>query len=74
MREVNVGDVVDVVTESNVPVKALVVCVHSQWCINTVFASPDPSKQDVYGRQLERLDSLQRKDEHTANGRYFEAE
>jgi len=74
MKEVNIGDVVDAVTESGQPVKALVVCVHSQECINTVYASTDPAKQDSYGRQIERMDSLSRKGQSTApGGRWFEA-
>ena len=75
MKEVSIGDVVDAVTASGEPVKALVVYVHSQNCINTVFMSPDPAKTDTYGRQIERMDSLSRKEEGVTapGGRYFEA-
>jgi hypothetical protein len=66
---VEVGDVVEVSTEDRKKVNALVVTVHGtgyeidgvfcQPSINCVYVSPDPSKHDSYGTQVERLSSLQ---------------
>lgn len=41
--------------------KALVCCVHHETCINHVYVSSDPSRQDTNGRQIERDSSSQHK-------------
>ncbi len=62
---VEVGDVVQVVTEDYTERKALVTCVHGQFggaytpCINVVYVSADAAKRDPYGAQVERMSSLQ---------------
>ena len=71
---VRVGDVVRVVSESYEPAIALVTAVHGKFpeeqegetpggkfipCLNVVFVSADESKRDPYGRQVERMSSLQ---------------
>jgi hypothetical protein len=66
VKPVDVGDVVDVVTETYEPRKALVTVVHGQFregqpppCINVAYISSDPAKRDPYGQQVERMSSLQ---------------
>lgn len=86
-RIVKVGDVVKAVTSKYEEVKALVTAVHGvgyndgtrfhQPCINVVYVSPDASKSDSFGRQIERdLTSLQHFEEGPNNmpkpGRYYE--
>ena len=67
-----IGDVVRVVTETGVPCKGLVTHVWNENCINAVIVSPDDSKNDSYGRQMERYSSLTRYNpEQTAHGRYW---
>ena len=64
-----VGDAVEVITENYETVTALVVAVHGTGfttsdgkgygpAINVVYVSPDESKRDPYGTQLERFSSL----------------
>ena len=58
------GDVVDVVDEQYQPHIGLVTAVHGQHStthpplINVVYVSGDEGKTDPYGRQVERLSSL----------------
>lgn len=40
--------------------------------INAVFVTGDGTKNDPYGRQIERLSSLQHRDTATAHGRFYE--
>lgn len=40
--------------------------------INSVFVTDDATKNDPYGRQIERLSSLQHRDTATAQGRFYE--
>lgn len=59
------GDVVKVVDERYVEHRGLVTVVHGNFdgayvpCINVVYVSQDETKTDGYGRQVERLSSLQ---------------
>lgn len=79
---VAVGDAVRVVDENYNEHYALVSAVHgSDWehyalSINAVYISSDPQKNDPYGRQLERLSSLQHKTQvnmpSRPPGRYWE--
>lgn len=75
---VAVGDVVRVVDETYGEHNALVTCVHGSgpaaWttftpCINVLFLSNDENKGDSYGRQTERLSSLQHKSQVNMPGR-----
>jgi hypothetical protein len=66
VQPVVAGDVVQVVTEDYEQRAALVTCVHGEFregqappCINVLYVSSDPAKRDPYGRQPERMSSLQ---------------
>lgn len=69
VKPVAVGDVVHVVNENYESHAALVTCVHGEFpevtegsyipCINVVYLSSDIGKNDPYGRQMERMSSLQ---------------
>lgn len=68
-----IGDIVKVVTETCIQCMGLVTQVWNDNCINAVIVSPDESKNDSYGRQMERYSSLTRKNpEQTAHGRYWD--
>lgn len=82
-----IGEAVKVVTTDYIETHALVTAVHGvgvqtndgfqQPCINVVYCSPDASKSDSYGRQIERdLTSLQHLDAGPKNmpkpGRYYD--
>jgi hypothetical protein len=60
-----VGSPVRVVDEQYNEHTGLVTCVHGQFsegftpCINVVYVSGDKTKTDPYGRQVERMSSLQ---------------
>ena len=86
-RIAQVGEAVKVVTSDYRETFGLVTAVHGkgygegenfhQPCINVVYVSPDASKGDSYGRQIERdLTSLQHFAEGPNNmpkpGRYYE--
>ena len=64
VASISVGDHVRIVNENYEEHDALVTAVHgSNWAqftpsINCVYVSGDSSKNDPYGRQLERLSSL----------------
>lgn len=58
------GDTVIFTDEFRRDHNALVTDVFSESCINVLFVSADPSKNDSYGRQIERRTSV---------GRYSEA-
>lgn len=68
LKTPEVGDVVKIVTEDYKDVFGLVTTVHgkayemngSWWgpSINAVYVSPDASKHDPYGTQIERYSSL----------------
>lgn len=82
-NKVEAGDHIKIVTEDHREVEALVTIVHGSadgsmkgedWIgptINAVFVSPDTSKTDSYGRQVERYTSLQHQNATSANGRYW---
>ena len=57
-RELHVGDVVIYYNPVGKPFIALVTAVWSKTCLNVVIISPDESKTDTYGRQIERYTSL----------------
>lgn len=87
VRPVSAGDAIVVVDERYVQHDALVVCVHGSFgtvagtdlpyipCINAVYISADEAKSDGYGRQVERLSSLQHYSQGPGNmptaGRYW---
>lgn len=60
-----IGDSVKVVDEDYKEHIGLVTCVHGNFdgafipCINVVYVSGEESKKDPFGRQLERMSSLQ---------------
>lgn len=62
---VQIGDVVKVVDEVRVEHSALVCAVHGEFggtyvpCINVVYLATEENKRDPWGRQVERLSSLQ---------------
>jgi hypothetical protein len=70
-RVAEVGQHVIYTDESAVDHDALVTVVHSPACINCLYVSSDTSKQDQYGRQIERPSSVSRMSDFTAHGRYF---
>lgn len=82
MKSVNVGDAVKIVNEEYTNGIGLVTCVHGEFredgykpCINVIYISADESKHDPYGRQTERLSSLQHFDsvkEMPTPGRYYD--
>lgn len=47
---------------------------HNLPCVNLVFTSSDDSKQDQYGRQLERASSVVHKKSQGAHGYYYRYE
>lgn len=82
VKAVVVGDPVRVVTETYEEVIGLVTAIHGSFdssyvpCINVLYVSQDESKLDSYGRQIERLSSLQHVSQSvgmTRPGRYYEA-
>ena len=79
-RAVNVKDHVIYHDEKGRSHQALVTAVHgpntdgSIPCINLVFVSGDETRQDQYGRQIERLTSIVHKSNSSAHGFYFRFE
>lgn len=82
VEPVKPGDPVKVVDEHYVEHAGLVTAVHGEFVedgyvpsINAVYVSADPSKTDPYGRQTERLSSLQHLDSGPSRmpkpGRYW---
>ena len=67
----DIGQHVTLVDEIGVKHDALVTAVHGPECINAIYVSKDATKHDQYGRQIERLSSLQKKSQYTAHGRYY---
>jgi hypothetical protein len=69
-----VGDSVVVTDEHGKVHNGLVTAVHGPKCINAIYLSDDENKRDPYGRQVERLSSLQEKDEFVTapRGRFYE--
>ena len=56
---VKIGDVVDLLDETGHQHWGLVTAVWEPAGVNVVFVSSDETKTDQYGRQVERLSSLQ---------------
>jgi hypothetical protein len=69
--QVKVGDVVIYTDEVRNDHNAIVTAIWGQDCINVVFLSPDESKTDPYGRQIERQTSVARHTETNNYGRSF---
>jgi hypothetical protein len=57
-RDPKVGDSVVFHDAHGKPQNALITCVWSSYMINIVFVSNDETKQDDYGRQIERRTSV----------------
>ena len=53
---------------------ALITAVWSDTCINVVFVSGDESRQDSYGRQVERSTSVPHVSESSVHGLYWRFE
>lgn len=70
-RKPKVGDIVVYHDEHGRPHNALVVAGWSPTCCNLVYASSDETKQDAYGRQIERDSSVVHKSVQPAHGKYF---
>lgn len=71
-RPAEVGQHVIYVDELGVDHDALVTVVHGVSCVNLLYVSSDSSKQDQYGRQIERPSSVSRMAiGQTAHGRYY---
>lgn len=54
------GGVVIFTDENRIDHNALVTDVHGEHCINLLYVSTDPNKNDSYGRQIERKSSVTR--------------
>ena len=63
-----VGQVVTYFDPKGRPIPALVTAVWTPDCINLVFVSEDPSREDSYGRQIERQTSQQHLHETQLHG------
>lgn len=70
-QEVHVGDVVVWHEADGKACNAIVTAVWSQVCINLVITSPDESKTDQYGRQIERRTSCSYKSQMHVHGWYW---
>ena len=70
-RVPKVGDAVIFCDTSSVDHNALVTVVHGPQCVNLVCVSADATRQDQYGRQIERPSSVQRMSDYSAHGYYF---
>ena len=73
-RTVSVGQQVVYHDASGNPHNAPVTAVWSPKCINVVFVSSDTTKQDTYGRQIERSTSLSHKTVMNVHGFYWRFE
>lgn len=71
MNTVSVGDLVIWHESDGKALKALVTAVWSQSCINVVIVSGDETKQDSYGRQIERRTSCSYKTQNAVHGFYW---
>jgi hypothetical protein len=66
-----IGDSVIYVDTHGVEQEALVTFVHSEQCINIIYVSDDPTRQDSFGRQIVRESSVSVQGPWCASGRYF---
>ena len=71
INKVSVGDYVIWHEADGTACKAIVTAVWSQTCINVVIVSPDETKQDNYGRQIERRTSCGYKNQNNVHGFYW---
>ena len=74
MREVKVGQLVVWHESDGKAVNALVTAVWGPTCINVVIVALDESKQDGYGRQIERKTSCSHKSIMNVHGFYWRFE
>ena len=70
-KELNVGDVVVYCDPKGNDHNALVTAVWTPMCINLVLVSPDDSKRDDYGRQIERQTSMNHVSQSEVHGFYW---
>ena len=70
-RKANIGDVVVWHDSKGVAHNALVTCVWTPTCINLVVISSDGSKEDCYGRQIERHTSQSHASVNNVHGYYW---
>jgi hypothetical protein len=70
-RVPQVGDSVIFCDTHGVDHNGLITVVHNANCVNLLHISGDISKQDQYGRQIERPSSVSRMSDSTAHGYYF---
>lgn len=71
MRMPKVGEVVVYHDEKGEAHNALVICVFGEDCINFVRVNPDKSRDDSYGRQIDRLTSQVHKSRTPVHGNYW---
>lgn len=71
LRDPLLGESIIYCDEGSVDRPALITAVWSPGCINLVFVSGDDSRTDNYGRQIERVTSLQHVSEAGAHGLYW---
>jgi len=67
-----VGDPIVYVDPKGVKHNALVTAVWDKQCINLIYVSGDPQREDSYGRQIERETSIVHAIIQTAPGNYWE--
>lgn len=70
-RPVSIGEQVIWHEADGTPLNALVTAVWSIVCINIVIVSGDQSRQDDFGRQIERRTSCSHKSLSTVHGFYW---
>lgn len=73
-REIHVGDVVVYHNPVAKAFNALITAVWSKTYINVVIVSGDDTKTDSYGRQIERVTSLNHKSSMAVHGNYWRFE
>lgn len=71
VRTPSVGDLVIFHDSRGVAHNTLVTVIYSPSCINGVYVSGDESRQDLYGRQIERTASAVHKTVTSAHGNYW---
>jgi hypothetical protein len=70
-REPKVGDAIVFHDSKNRPHNALVTVIYSTGCVNAVYVSGDETRQDSYGRQIERTATCMHKSINTVHGNYW---
>ena len=71
MRMPEIGEVVVFHDANGRPSNALVICVHSETCINLVRVEDDENRQDTYGRQIDRPTSISHGSREGVHGFYW---